>query len=98
MVEALKTTGAEDVRWNLTDLFASPDDPKIEATLERELERAKAFEAKYKGNVATLEPPAFAAMMRELADYEESSAKTDVFAYMLHSHATPDDAAGWQMR
>jgi len=87
-------TGAEDVRWNLSDLFASPDDPKIEAALARDLERAKAFEATYKGKVATLEPKPFAAMMRELADYEESSTRTEVYAYMLHSENTQDNAAG----
>ena len=56
------TTGAEKVRWNLSDLFASPDDPRLEASLAHELERAKAFEVKYKGKVATLEPTHFAAM------------------------------------
>src|SRR3989440_5743226 len=94
MAQALKQTGAETVRWNLSDLFTSPDDPKIEQTLARELERAKAFEAKYKGKVATLESKAFAAMMRELEDYEKSSAKPEVYAYMLHSENTQDHAAG----
>src|SRR5436853_1339441 len=94
MAQALKQTGAETVRWNLSDLFASPDDPRIEQTLGREMERAKAFEAKYKGKVATLEPKAFAAMMRELEDYEKSSAKPEVYAYMLHSENTQDHAAG----
>ena len=94
MAEALKTTGAEDVRWNLTDLFAAPDDPKIEAALARELERAQAFEAKYKGRVATLEPNDFAAMMRQLGEYEESAARPEVYAYMLHSQDTQDHAAG----
>src|SRR2546429_7830408 len=94
MAQALKQTGAETVRWNLSDLFASPDDPKIEQTLAREIERAKAFEAKYKGKVATLESKAFAAMMRELEDYEKSSAKPEVYAYMLHSENTQDTAAG----
>jgi len=94
MAEAVKTTGAEDVRWNLGDLFASPDDPNIEATLARELERAKAFEARYRGKVATLEPKAFAAMMRELAEHEESATKPEVYAYMLHSQDTQDHAAG----
>src|SRR5256886_2328934 len=94
VAEAVKTTGAEDVRWNLTDLFASPEDPQIEAALERELERAQAFEARYKGKVGTLEPPAFAAMMRELGEYEESAAKPEVYAYMLHSQDTQDHAAG----
>src|SRR5437773_111008 len=93
-VEALKTTGAEDVRWDLTDLFISPDDPKIEAALKRELERAQAFEARYKAKVAELEPTAFAAMMRELGEYEESAAKPEVYAYMLHSQDTQDHAAG----
>jgi len=94
MAQALKQTGAETVRWNLSDLFASPDDPRIEQTLAREIERAKAFEAKYKGKVATLESKAFAAMMRELEDYEKSSAKPEVYAYMLHSENTQDTAAG----
>jgi oligoendopeptidase F len=94
MVQALKTTGAESVHWNLSDLFASPDDPKLEAALARELERARAFEAKYRGKVATLEPKAFAAMMRELADYEESSVLPEVYAYLLHSQDTQDAAAG----
>ena len=94
VAQALKMTGAEDIRWNLSDLFASPDDPKIEAALARDLERAKAFEATYKGKVATLEPKPFAAMMRELADYEESSTRAEVYAYMLHSENTQDNAAG----
>jgi oligoendopeptidase F len=94
MAQAVKQTGAEKVRWNLSDLFASPDDPNIEATLTRGLESAKAFEQKYKGKVATLEPKPFAAMMQELADFEESSAMPDVYAYMLHSQNTQDHAAG----
>src|SRR5689334_1938587 len=94
MAQALQTTGAETVRWNLTDLFKSPDDPELEATLRRELEHAKASEAKYKGRVATLETKAFAAMMRELAEYEESAAKPEVYAYLLHSQDTQDPKAG----
>src|SRR2546425_3193499 len=58
------------------------------------MEHAKAFEAKYKGKVATIEPKAFAAMMRELEDYEKSSAKPEVYAYMLHSENAQDHAAG----
>ncbi len=94
MAQALKSTGAEKVRWNLSDLFASPDDPRLEATLARELERAKEFETKYRGKVATLEPKQFAAMMRELAEHEEEAAKPEVYAYMLHSQNTQDHVAG----
>src|ERR1700682_6092030 len=88
------STGADTVRWDLSDLFASPADPKLEATLARALERAEAFEAAYKGKVATLEPPEFAAMMRELEQNEEEAAKPEVYAYLLHSQNTQDAAAG----
>jgi oligoendopeptidase F len=88
------STGAETVRWDLSDLYSSPTDPKLEATLARALEHAKAFEATYKGRVATLEPPAFAAMMRELEHSEEEAVLPEVYAYLLHSQNTQDPAAG----
>ncbi|HYR49013.1 MAG TPA: M3 family oligoendopeptidase [Candidatus Eisenbacteria bacterium] len=88
------STGAETVRWDLSDLYASPTDPALEADLARALERAKAFEATYKGKVTTLEPADFAAMMRELERNEEDAAKPEVYAYLLHSQNTQDPAAG----
>jgi oligoendopeptidase F len=90
----VKATGAETVRWALADLFSSPTDPGIEATLAHSLERAEAFEAKYKGRVASLEPSDFAAMMRELEEDEDAAAKPEVYAYLLHSQNTRDNAAG----
>src|SRR6202158_1636780 len=94
MSQATKTTGAETVRWDLSDLFASPTDPALEAALARTLDRAKTFEVTYKGKVATLEPPEFAAMMRVLEQNEEEAAKPEVYAYLLHSQNTQDPAAG----
>src|SRR5258708_20595603 len=94
MGETVTATGAETVRWDLSDLFQSPDDPKIEATLSDALQRAKGFESKYKGKVATLDPKPFAAMMRELEAYEDESVRPEVYAYMLHSQNTEEHAAG----
>src|SRR5216683_377065 len=94
MAQATKTTGAESVRWDLTDLFKSPTDPAIESTLAEALERARVFEERYKGKVVSLPPKEFAAMMRELEDDEELAAKPDVYAYLLHSQNTGDPAAG----
>jgi oligoendopeptidase F len=90
----LNRTGAEDVRWDLSDLFESPTDPKLEAALARSLERAIAFESKYRGRIAHLEPSDFAAMMRELESDEEAAAKPEAYAYLLHSQNTHDPAAG----
>src|SRR5258708_5611438 len=94
MAQATKTTGAESVRWDLTDLFKSPTDPAIEAALADALKRAQAFEERYKGKVVSLPPKEFGAMMRELEDDEELAAKPDVYAYLLHSQNTGDPAAG----
>jgi oligoendopeptidase F len=88
------SSGAETVRWDLSDLYATPADPALEADLSRALERAKAFEAAYKGKVTALEPAEFAAMMRELERNEEEAAKPEVYAYLLHSQNTQDPAAG----
>src|SRR6202158_6240781 len=94
MAQATKTTGAEKVRWDLSDLFKSPTDPALETTLAKSLELAKEFEAKYKGKVTSLEPPEFAAMMKELEENEEEATKPEVYAYLLHSQNTQDPAAG----
>jgi oligoendopeptidase F len=94
MAQATKTTGAESVRWDLSDLFKSPTDPAIKAALADALKRAQAFEERYKGKVVSLPPKEFAAMMRQLEDDEELAAKPDVYAYLLHSQDTGDPAAG----
>src|SRR5207237_572777 len=60
MAQATTSTGAESIRWDLTDLFASPTDPAVEALMARTLEMATAFEAKYRRKVATLPPPKYA--------------------------------------
>jgi oligoendopeptidase F len=94
MAAATRTTGAEHVRWDLTDLFQSPTDPAIERSLAEALERAQAFEARYKGRVASLAPKEFAAMMGELEQGEEQAIRPEVYAYLLHSQDTEDHAAG----
>ena len=90
----MKQTGAESVRWDLSDLFASPTDPKLEVALAVALERALAFETSYRGRVATLEPAAFAEMMQELERNEEQAGLPEIYAYLLHSQDTQNPAAG----
>jgi oligoendopeptidase F len=86
--------GAETVRWDLSDLFDSPTDPRIEPALARALKEAQEFESQYRGKVASLEPQAFAEMMQKLEEHEEAAALCEVYAYLLHSQNTQDAAAG----
>jgi hypothetical protein len=37
VAQAVKSTGAEAVRWKLSDVYQSPTDPAIEATLNEAL-------------------------------------------------------------
>ncbi len=46
-------TGAEDVRWNLDDLYTGLDDPQIEADLDALVAGAKAFDEQFHGKLTT---------------------------------------------
>ncbi len=94
MARATASTGAESVRWDLSDLFASPTDPELEAVLARALDYARQYEQRYKGKLASLEPADFALAMAELEVAEEQAIKPEVYAYLLHSQNTQDSAAG----
>ncbi|TMC92598.1 MAG: oligoendopeptidase, partial [Chloroflexi bacterium] len=94
MARAATSTGAESIRWDLSDLFASPTDPALEATLAKALDFARSFETRYRGKLGSLEPHDFAGMMAELEVAEETAIKPEVYAYLLHSQNTQDPGAG----
>ena len=56
--------------WDLSDLYAGVDDPKIESDMDDVLARARDFEERYKG---TIEVDGLSAshLAAALADYEE---------------------------
>ncbi len=94
MPQVTKTTGAETVHWDLTELYASPTDPEIEATLKAGMEDAQAFEADYKGRLSTLRPAEFAAMMERLEDLQDRVARPSIYASLLHTQDTASPANG----
>ena len=94
MAQATTSTGAENVRWDLSDLYTSPTDPQIEAVLAEGLEQAERFEADYRGRVTQLEPGDFARMFERLEQIQERVSLPAVYAQLLHSQNTADPAAG----
>lgn len=89
-----KPTGAEDVLWDLADLYASPDDPKFEKEVSGALEGAAEFREKYRGKVASL--PA-TELNDGVAEYErmlEAMARAYNYAYMGFTSDTVDPAVG----
>ena len=59
---------AAGVRWDLSDLYAGPDDARIDADLDRALGDARAFEARHRAKVADLS----AAQLAEALDALEA--------------------------
>ncbi len=51
--EPAPATGAEDVRWDLADLYKDLDDPQLDADLAELVSMAEAFSAEYEGKLAT---------------------------------------------
>ncbi|NBT96177.1 MAG: hypothetical protein EBT47_14535, partial [Chloroflexi bacterium] len=49
---AAGTASANGVRWDLSDLFAGPDDPKIQASLTALDGDAEAFAVRYRGTIS----------------------------------------------
>src|SRR5450432_1555409 len=49
-----EATGAENVLWDLSDLYKGMDDPAIERDFTESQSKAEAFAARYRGKVATL--------------------------------------------
>lgn len=87
-------TGAEDVLWDLSDLYAAPDDPKIEADMQAALDQAAAFAEKYHGKVASLTAEQLAAAVGELEAIVTLLSKLGSYAQLIWSTDTQNPVLG----
>jgi oligoendopeptidase F len=76
------------VRWDLADLYAGPDDPRIDADLGAALAAARDFAARYRGRVAQLAPHELAAAVDALEALQEPAARAGAFAQLLFAADT----------
>jgi oligoendopeptidase F len=81
---------AEDVRWNLEDLYAGPDDPRIEADLAEARRRAEAFARQYRGKVTTggLDGAGLALAIAEYEQLSELEGRPSFYANLLFAADT----------
>ena len=94
MTAAAKPNTAAVPTWDLSDLYAGPDDPRIAADLKRALEQAKAFAAAYKGKLASGDA---AVLKAAIADYEalgDLSGRIGSYAGLLFAAHSADPAVG----
>ncbi len=94
-VAAVPSSSAEGIRWDLSDLYSSLDDPAIERDLSAAHERARAFEQKYRGRVREgIAPQALYEAIAELESIYEQMDKPLIYAHLLHSSDTQNPKHG----
>jgi oligoendopeptidase F len=87
--EATQTGGlAAGVRWDLSDLYAGPDDPRIEADLAQAQAAAQRFAERHRGGVAKLSADALALALAELEALGELAARPASYAQLLFAADT----------
>lgn len=72
--------------WDLSDLYASIDDPKISKTFQDGLAQADAFEKKYRSVIAGgIDPNVLLAAFREYEAIFQEAVKPLIYASLLHA-------------
>ena len=86
--------GAEEVLWNLGDLYSGGEDPRLEKDLAESRKRADGFASSYRGRVAELEAAELAGAIEQYEQILELSGKAGTFTYLNWSTNTEDPARG----
>ena len=85
---------AAGIRWDLSDLYAGPEDPAIEADLERALVQASEFESRHRDCVASLDAVGLAAAIATLEKLNEPVVRAAAFAQLLFAADTSNPRHG----
>lgn len=73
-------------RWNLSDLFNSIDDPKIEESYATQLKRAQAFAKKYRGTItAKCKAEELLKILKEYESILQEAWKPEIYAALVHA-------------
>ena len=93
-----KTTGAEEIVWNLSDLYAGMDDPRLDADLDACDTEADALDAAYRGRIAGLAAAELGEMIARYEALVERAGKVGAFASLNWTQDTQDAARGALMQ
>ncbi len=94
MTDEKKLTGAENVNWDLTDLYNGVDDPALEADLKAAAARADALAETYRGRVAELDADELHTLIEGYEATVELVHKAGAFAHLHWSTNSADPARG----
>jgi oligoendopeptidase F len=87
-------TGAEEVSWDLSDLYDGGDDPRIEQDIEHAEAAAAAFRELYYGRVAQLTPAELRTAIEEREKIESAFTRAIYYAHLRFATDTADSPRG----
>ena len=87
-------TGAEEVAWDLSDLYESPDDPRLDEEVADAERSAAAFRERYHGKVASLDASALAEAVAERERIESAMDRPLTYAHLNFATNMADPARG----
>ncbi len=91
-------TGAEEITWELSDLYNGFDDPKFDEDREWVRKQAREFADQYKGAIAELSPASFKEALQKYESILETLHKIGAFAYLKWTTNTEDAMYGKQIQ
>lgn len=87
-----RLTGAENIIWDLSVFYHSPDDPAIEADIEKLTQQADDFQQRYRGQVASLSAAEFAAAYEAMEAVYDRRGRLESYAFLNFAADTADSA------
>ena len=89
-----EVTGAEEVAWDLSDLFEGIGDPRIDEVVGQAEVDAAAFRERYHGKVAGLDPASLAEAVAEHERIEAAVVRPLTYAHLVFATNMADSARG----
>ena len=80
--------------WNLSDLYAAPDAPEVQADLEAAEQAATALADEFKGRLGALSGDQLAELIARYEQLEEQLGRAASYAQLLHAANTEDPEIG----
>jgi oligoendopeptidase F len=87
-------TGAEEIAWNLGDMYGTGDDPGLMADLDAAEAEAASLDKAYRGRVSNLSPSELAGLLARYEALNERAGKVGSFAMLNWAQNTEDPARG----
>jgi oligoendopeptidase F len=93
-MSTIEKTGADEVAWDLSDLYAGADDPTLERDVLEAEQAATAFRERYHGKVSSLTPAELADAVAEHERIESIFTRAGTYAHLNFATNMADASRG----